>query len=169
MVILRRGFRLDQELIAKELGIKVTKDALKALKFNYKIAKDSDIDAGYDIQHLRLNKLNSVFKKHKMPIEATFIKISKIKNIDKFILENMKNGNDIDMLFLWKAFGYNVKYAHHVLISSYNKTNKVVEVCDPALADAKSCWKAKLSRFISGMSKKWDGKERGFFVFESKK
>ncbi len=167
MVVLRRGIWLDQELIAKELGIRVTNDVLPAFNYKYRIAKDT-LDAGYDVQHINLNKLNLIFKKYKIPIESTFVKLSEIENIDKFISENMKNGNDLDILFLWKAFGYKANYAHHVLISSYYKTTKSVEVCDPGSTGTKSYWKAKLNKFTSGMSDKLDGKERGFFIFKNK-
>ena len=166
MIALRRNYSLSQEEIAKKLNIKVTKEAIKQIKAKINITPDS-LDAGYDIQHINLAKLNKFLEKISM--KAEFKKASEIKNIDNFIEKNIEDDNDVAMLFLWKAFGYKVDFAHYVLISSYNKDTKQVEVSDPGIRDNKKVWKAKIDEFLLGMDKKWDGKERGFFIFKNTK
>jgi hypothetical protein len=168
MVCLRKGYWLDQEDIAKELDIKITKDVSKAFGHKFRTARNI-LEAGYDVQTIDNKKLNGVFKKHNIPVVAEFKKISEIEDIDKFIIENIEKNNDISMLFLWKAFDYKVNYGHYVLISSYNPETGIVEICDPDSEKVKSFWTSKISNFISGMQNKWDGKERGFFVFKWKK
>jgi hypothetical protein len=168
MVCLRKGYWLDQEDIAKDLGIKVTKKVSKSFNYKFEIAKNI-LEAGYDVGSIDVKKLNTIFKKHKIPIIAEFKKISEINDVDEFILENIKNNNDLGMLFLWKAFGKKVDYGHYVLVLSYNSKTKIVEVCDPASEGTKSFWSSKISKFMSGMSSKWDGKERGFIIFKDSK
>ena len=153
--------------LAKELDLKITKDISKTFNHKFRTTKNI-LEAGYDVQKINLKKLNAVFKKHKIPMAADFKKISEIKDIDKFILSNLKKGNDLAILFLWKAFGHKVKWGHYVLISSYNPKDKTVEVCDTSPKN-KSFWTAKISKFISGMQDKWDGKERGIFIFKKLK
>lgn len=168
MVCLRKGYWLDQEDIAKELNIKITKDVSKSFNYKFRITKNI-LEAGYDVQNINIKKLDNIFKKYKIPITTEFKKISEIKNIDKFIINNIKKNNDLSMLFLWKAFGHKVSYGHYVLISSYNINTKIVEVCDPAFGKMKSFWSSEISEFIYGMNDKWDGKERGFLIFKDTK
>jgi len=165
MVCLRRGYWLDQEDIARELDIKITKEVSGAFNHKFKIAKNI-LEAGYDVQKINIKKLNSIFRKHKILIRAEFKKISEIEDVNKFIINNIRKNNDLSILFLWKAFGRKVNYGHYVLISSYDANTKIVEVCDP-IQKNKSFWNSKIFKFISGMEDKWDGKERGFFIFKS--
>ena len=165
MVALRRGIWIDQEEIAKKLDIKITKDVAEAFNHKFKITK-KPLEAGYDVQHINIKKLNSVLKKFKLPIKAEFVKLSQVENVDKFIKDNLKENNDIAMLFLWKAFGYKADYAHYVLISNYDTKNKAVTVCDPSSQKVKSLWKANIIKFLAGMTDKWDKRERGFLIFK---
>ena len=167
MVCLRKGYWLDQEDIAKELNIKVTKEDSQAFNHKFEIAENI-LEAGYDVQNINSDNLNKIFKKYKIPIIVEFKKISEIEKLDEFIINNLTNNVDIGMLFLWKAFGKEANHAHYVLISAYDENKKIVEVCDPASRNLKSFWTAEISTFKLGMDKKWDGKERGFFIFKDK-
>lgn len=167
MVALRKGVWLDEEEVAKDLDLKITKDVKPFFNVKLKIA-DGIEDAGYGIRRLDIPKVNKIFEDNNVPLKAKYYSISEIDDTHEFIVENMKKDRDIAILFSLKAMGFHERsWYHWVLIHSYNKEKKEIEVCDPQDTH-KTYWEASLEDFLSAMSDKWDGKERGFMVFKER-
>lgn len=166
MVALRKGVWIDQEAVAKKLGIKVTAEVAQAFDEEFIIA-NSIKEAGYDVQDINTSELNTVLAEHDIPLQAIFNPVSQVADAGFFIKKNMSEDNDIAMLFYLDALGLGeVPWAHYVLISSYDTQTRIVEVCDPEPM-RRSHWKAHLDEFVQGMDKRWDGQERGFVVFKN--
>lgn len=167
MVGLRRGIWIDEEEIASELNIKITKDVEDCYNNDFRVA-DGIEDAGYGIKHLDLTKVNEILEDYQVPVKAKYIRISEIENVERFLVENIDQDNDVAILFSLKAMGFHERsWYHWSLVSSYNTKTKEVMVCDPEETH-KSYWRSSLKEFLGAMSDKWDGKERGFMIFESK-
>ena len=94
-------------------------------------------------------------------------KISKIENPKKFIVGNIKKGNDVMISFNWKGLGYKKNWGHVVVISEMDTKKDVVTLGDPSFNQPKF-WKVKLSRLVKAMNPKHDSVERGFYIFSKK-
>lgn len=167
MVAFRRDVWIDEEKIAKDLGVKLTKDVEQCYNYSFEIAEGIE-DAGYGIRHINMEDVNRVLKEHGVNVEAEYHKLSEIEDVEKFIEENLKEDNDVAVLFSLKAMGFHERsWYHWALVSSYDTDSKTVEVCDPEDTH-KTYWEAPLEDFLIAMSDKWDGEERGFMVFKDK-
>ena len=163
MILLRRGLGwFDQEKIAFEFKVKPWIGSKFAFMFPFKFVKKKQ-EAGPYIKELA-QEFRRFAKKHKLLLEIKLYKISEVENPTFFIARNLKNGNDIIVNF-WLKPVTNANSGHFVLIAAIN--GKTVELCDPGDTD-KSFWKANIDNIIYGMSKKWDGNERGFIVVSDK-
>ena len=163
-ILLRRGFWVDQEKIAKELKTRVFKRDLKL--FPEKMlttGKKGDLGLP-DIIGKDTYLVNRFLKKYKIPLRMTPFKISKVKNPKEFIVENLKKGNDIMVSFNWKGLEHKRGWGHIVVISEIDTRKDVVVLGDPGQNQPKF-WKVKLNRLTKAMSSKYDGAERGFHIF----
>jgi len=163
-VLHRKGYWVDQEVIAKEIKIKIP--AKEKNKFTVKLKtcrKEEDCGAP-NIIGKEYNLINKFFKKHKIPFKHTPYKISKIKDVKQFIIDNLKKENDIMFSFCWRGLGKPWNWGHVVLLSEFDtKTNEIL-IGDPSPKHPKF-WKAKLDKITHAMLPKWDKEERGFYIF----
>ncbi len=163
-VLVRRNLPLvSQEDIGKVIGLHVPKE--KNHLFMYKFPNTKAYYGTYGTE-LNNKNLNELFEKYKLPLVGEYTKISKIKDPHKFIIENMKAGNDVCMMFHKKnVTGEN--WAHGSILAEYDTDTKTITVGDPSPRYPKF-WKVKLTKMVDAMNTKWDGNERGFWVIKSK-
>jgi len=164
MILLRRGLKwIDQEEIAYNLGMPVhinDKDI-----YMYKMPTvDTYKKVGPYLRELGEKKAQDFIKKFKLPLSINIRYISEIKDPQKFISDNLKKGNDIITNFWFKPLGWG-DYGHFMLISEIDGNR--IKLCDSA-RNHKSYWWISIDKAVAGMSKEFDGNERGFAVVSEK-
>lgn len=167
MILIRRNLSwIDQEEIAAGLEkFGVTRDAVKSFTKKLRIVPKKD--AGIYMKDFA-KSLPKFFRKRKLPLRVERYFVSKINDVEKFIIRNLKEGNDIIANVRMEPILKKEKaYGHYLPIQSFSKQgNKIkVEVCDVYWKN-KSFYEIDLKTLIDGMSKKWDGVERGFLVIK---
>lgn len=167
-ILLRRGYWIDQEEIAEYCKLKVPRKLKKLFVRNIKIAK-SKKEEGTSVEkiHIYLKKL---LKYKKIPLAVTKHTISKIKDSKKFIIENLKTGNDIMLDFACKPFPeYEFPHGGHVcVVVEFDTDKNILTLGDPAFYKPKF-WKVPLQKIVKAMDSKWDGHERGFWIISELK
>ena len=95
MVLLRHGITPPlQDDIAKSIGVRIPKENRKS--FMRKLIMPSKPPYGTDtITKKNEKRYNNFFEKSGLPFRVRIFMVSKIKNRKKFIVDNMKDGNDI--------------------------------------------------------------------------
>lgn len=162
MILFRRNNWLSQELLAKEIGVGIHKKDKDLYLLDFPQFTKNDARIGIALKGFEQEKVNDFL--NKFGLKAEVYRPSEIKDINKFVVENIKKGNDIMMNFWLKLFdGRNS--GHFVLIADFNSEKEEVTVCDSS-SKKKSFWKAPIKKFVDSMSKKYDGDERGFVVFK---
>ena len=165
-ILHRRGYWIDQESIAKELKLRFPKKA--AILFNEKmlVAKKGQGIGAKNIIGKEAHLVGSLFRKHKIPLKMTTFRISKVGNPRKFILDNMRRGNDIMLSFNWKGLDRKHNQGHVVVLSEISPKD-ILTLGDPSPMSA-NFWKVPLDRIIKAMGMEYDGCERGFYIFSEK-
>lgn len=164
MILFRKGVFIDQEEIAKRIGVRVRKGSDLYCK-NLDFAKEDNSDAGIDILDFKNKEVIEALRDFNL-IPKVYL-CSDIENPKGFILENLRNNKDIIANFHWN-FVDGGNNGHHVLICGINLENDEFNICDPSF-DKKKRWTIKINKLMESMSSKSDGKERGFIVFEYNK
>jgi len=162
MILFRRDFWVDQELLAYKLGAKIDEKDRDLYRFSFKELPSDNPDIGIRIMDFKKKKVKNFFQKYKLRVEVHLI--SEIDNVENFIIMNLKNNNDVIINFWWKPIK-DIDFGHHVLLSGFDTKSKIVTACDPSPQN-KSFWKVELNKLIKGMSSKWTGYERGFIVIK---
>ncbi len=166
-VLFRRGYWLDQEVIAKELRIKIPKGFQKFFSVKLPLCEKVK-DAGPILGPLKdVGIINNMFMKYKIPLVARAYPISKIKYPARFIVENLRAKKDLVVMFHWKGMGKRWDWSHRAVIVEFEMENKIVTLGDPGY-DLPKYWKIPLSKLIRAMNKKYDNYIRGFLTIESK-
>jgi hypothetical protein len=169
-VMLRRGLNLiSQDEMAKDLGVVIAPEDQRLFNIKMKVAKKlPQGKLGYGTW---VYKIPQFLKKHKIPLTVTRVYPSKIDNIQNFLCENLKCGNDIIVSFNVAAYakpGSGVNYGHSCVIDSVMVKNKnvIVTLGDPAYSHRKF-FDIDLQKLLDGMSTKY-GEEKSFKVFHGK-
>ncbi|HDZ54475.1 hypothetical protein LCGC14_0103110 [marine sediment metagenome] len=168
-ILLRRGLKLvDQETIGNALGLMVPKKHKNLFISKVKVGKKTP-KRGWGTNETDGSKMNRFFKKHRIPLRAKKVFYSEIKDAAKLIIESLKKGNDLMPVTYMSIIEPKEKYGHALLISEIilSKKPKVI-VGDPRFL-SKKFWEVDLDRLIKGMSKKFDGEERGIYIFTKHK
>ena len=161
-VLLRRGLKLiSQEDIGWELRLTVP-PKYKKLFGKVRVSKKKP-KGGYGTQ--AESRMVKFFKKYKIPLKFEYYKISKIKDPLGLVIDNLKKKNDVIAITNLATFWPKRKFGHAMVISAVILGNKPgVILGDPSPRRPKFLI-ADFSKLIRGMSKKYDGCERGFWVF----
>ncbi len=161
MILLRRGLKwIDQEEIAYTLKTPIYFKDKDINMYKLPIVNDQKVVGNY-LKDLEGEYIKEFFKKFKLFLESKVYYISEIDDPQKFIYNNLKSGKDIIINFWFKPLKSG-DYGHFMLISEI--VGDKIKLCDPANQNHKSFWWISLSKAIEGMSKEFDGKERGFAV-----
>lgn len=158
---------IDQETIGNALGLTVPKK-YKNLFYKVRVSKKKP-KGGWGTQERDGKKTNKLFRKYRIPLRVKKIPYSKIKDATELIAENLKKGNDLMLMTYMSAIKPKEKYGHALLVSELilGKKPKII-VGDPDFI-SKKFWEADLDKIIMGMSKKFDGEERGIYIFSKAK
>lgn len=167
-ILHRRGYWIEQEGIAKELKIRIPKKDFKLFKHKMlttRVKKDYGAPNLIEKDAYLVDKL---FRKYKIPLKMTPIKISKIKDPRKLIIENLKKGNDIMIAFNWKGLGHKGNWGHLAVISGIIEKEDPIIIIGDSSEKKPKFWKVKLSKLVKAMNGKYDKTERGFYIFSKK-
>jgi len=95
MILYRRGYGLfDQEKLAKFFDVRVSPEARKA--FNVRLGLYSRIGFDEGIKTIEsAATVNRFFRTQKIPLVATAVRASEIKDLKKFITEHLKANDDL--------------------------------------------------------------------------
>ena len=149
----------SQEEIGCELGLVVPKE--KTHLFT-KIRTGKKPIAGYGTQvNKRKYSINKYFLKNKIKLKEAYYFSEEVKNIKKFIVENLESGNDLIVCFNNKKLHSGEDLGHVSLIQNIN--NNVITLIDPE-NNVPNRRKVKLQKLIEAM--KYHGKKKrgGFWV-----
>ncbi len=159
MILFRRGIWVEQEKIGQKCGAKILPKDSK--KFSRKILTTRNSKGtGIWLTEFAKPKIVKFLKKYKLKPKVFLV--GELENPVELIEKNLRNNNDIIANFWWKPIN-DVDYGHFVLVSEFDEKTKTLTICDPWYA-SKSFWKIKLSKLLKGMTKEFDGRERGFVV-----
>jgi len=161
MILLRRHIWIDQEIIAKEIGARIMPSEKEYFTLRFTVSKNPK-NAGINLVDFNKKQVRDFFKKHQLKIKIEVIHISKIKDVKKFIKENLDKRNDLMVNFHMGYFDKSKDWGHFNLIDGI-KGDKIT-FCDPWPRN-KSYWTTTISDLVAAMDKKTDGRERGFIVF----
>ena len=167
MILYRRGFGLfDQQELAKYFKIKISKK--ETAFFNVKFKTYTSVNEDGGLRTIDSEKIiNKFFKESKISLVAHSVKYSKINDLKEFILENIKNNND-----LWLEYKMNKihkeKSMHDNVVESIkiNKKRTFVTVVDPYW-EYKPRYEISIKDLSDSISKKY-GRETGFIVISNK-
>lgn len=167
-ILLRRGLKIfSQEEIGKALGLTVPKKCKKLFIENIRIGKKPK--RGYGTKEKDGSKMNKFFRKNNIPLRVKKVFHSKIKDPVKLITDNLKKGNDIMVVTYMSVIKPKEKYGHALLVNEIILTKKPkVIVGEPSFFN-KKFWEVDLDKIIKGMDKKYDGEERGIYIFSKRK
>ncbi len=166
-VLHRRGYWVDQEVIAKEFNVKIPPELKELFTVRLKTRKKKE-NCGATVLIERDSKtLNRFLKKYKIPLKCKTFLISDVKDARKLVIDNVKAGNDVLLSFCWKGLGINQNWGHVSVIAEFNTKTNEVTLGDPS-PKRKKFWKIKLNKLTHAMLPKWDKEERGFYIFSKK-
>jgi len=163
MILLRRGIWVEQEEIAKKIGIKIPRSESKFFYISLLIGKIKK-EFGISLIDFKNKRIKEFLNKYDTSLHATVYFVSEIDNVPQFILNNLKKGNDVMINFWFKYFKKELNMGHFSLISEINENQ--ITICDP-WPENKSFWKTDVNELIKAMGNTFDGRERGFIVFNS--
>jgi hypothetical protein len=168
MILYRRGFGLfDQQELAKYFKIKVGKKQLVC--FNIKLDTYTRTNYNEGLKTIESeNIINRFFKSRKIPLIAKAVPASKIRNLESFLVNNLKGNND-----LWVEYKshriHKKPYIHDNVVESLQKTRRhfKITLVDPAPLH-KPRFVIGIKELQEAISDKY-GRETGFVVISSKR
>lgn len=167
-VLFRRGFWVDQEEIARYIELKVPK--YMAHYFTYPVKTTRKKKKMGTSVHIE-KQTNKMFREKKIPLKIEKYNYEKIKDYAKFIVNNLKKGNDIMLDFHWYGLGKRAKsynFGHVCVVAGIELNEKpTVILGDPSYNHPKY-WKADLKRLVHAMDPKYDGYQRGFWIIKKR-
>ena len=167
MILYRRGLGLfDQEELAKFFKINVCKNDLKC--FNAKLEVFNPTNIGISIKTTDSEKIiNQFFKEKNINLNAKAFKYSKISNLKEFLIENLKNNNDLWLEYKTHKIHGN-KFIHDNVIESVKTISGKTKI---TLVDPYWEYKPRLDVSIEDLEESISdkfGRETGFIVISKK-
>lgn len=165
MILDRRKIKHgSQEEIGYELGLIIPKEEAQ---FFTKIRIDKEPIAGHGTQvGKKKYSINNYFLKNKIELKETYYFSEKIKDKKSFIIENLKNNNDLIVCFNNKKL-YGIEDLGHVsLIQDIN--DDIITLVDPENG-VPSKRKVKLQKLIDAIKCHGEKRRGGFWVISEEK
>jgi len=165
MILLRRKLKLlSQEEIGRELGLIVPKEYKKILPLARTGKKPS---SGWGTQASEKKfSINKFLKKFKYPLREKYFPLSKIKDVEKWLAKELKEGSDIMVCFNYKRlYGEGNDGGHISLIEKINYYNKTFTLIDPE-GNVPKFRDVKIKKLVNSI--KYHGKKNygGFIVLK---
>ncbi len=163
-VLLRRRLPLiSQEEIGKMLDLHISPEFSHLFINKFLTTKHTWGGYGTNVTN---KTLNTIFKKYKLPLEGEYIHINEIKTPKEFIIKNLRENNDVLVLFTRTGIGQKGG-GHMGTIMEFDTATDEVLLGDSSPNRLKK-YVTKLDKLIDAMSNKWDGSERGFVIIKEK-
>jgi len=162
MVLGRRGMQYEsQEDIGWALGLIVPK---KVKHLFHKVRTGKKPKHGYGTRESQKRySLQNYFKKREIPLQKEFLKLSRIADAEKFIIENLEQNNDMWACFFnQKLFGEG-EFGHMCLIQEIDTEKKTVTLIDPSRRESKAR-AVKLARLLEAIKYHEDYSKGAGFV-----
>jgi len=159
MILFRRGYRFLQDDLAYELGQTAYKDNLKYFMKPLKIRSE---DAPTTNTLEKVDAINSFFNKHKISLCAEAIYSSKIKDLKRFVIDNLRIGNDL-WVELHNPTMYGSKGGHDNVVQTIDTEKETVTLIDPE-SYHKQIQEVSLAKLAEAIKK--HDKERGFVIIK---
>ena len=163
MILLRRGIWVDQEEIAKEIGVKIPEEESGVFYIPLPIGKTQK-EFGISLVDFNSKKMSDFLNKRNIPLRVTVYFMNEITDAGQFIADNLEKGNDVMANFWMKPFKEDLDMGHFSIISGIEENT--VTICDPWPTN-KSFWETHIKELMKTMRNTFDGQERGFVVFNS--
>jgi hypothetical protein len=165
-IFYRRGLDImDQETIGAELGLRIPekfRDIISNKKVD--IVPDDHEEPGTRIFEERFSVPN-FFNRFNIPLHfSEQYNFKTEKELEDFILNNLKKDQDIILRFNDHIFKENGGVGHFALIVGHDKNKVLVGDPDPPFFK-----EASLKDILFSISDKIDGEERGLFIVSAKK
>ncbi|MBI4163579.1 MAG: C39 family peptidase [Candidatus Aenigmarchaeota archaeon] len=160
MILFRRGFKVNQERLAYNIGTFVDVKDRKHYSLKFKTAHTGDSRIGIMLKDFEKPRMKSVLKKYGLRVKV--YRVNQINNVPKFLETNIRKNKDTIINFWWKPID-GTDWGHHVLLSKLDTKKRKISVCDPGSKKDKF-WTIKIDKLVKCMSKEFDGNERGFVV-----
>lgn len=167
MIFYRRGFGLfDQQKLAKYFKIKVDKNDFKSFNIKLGVFTSKNYDEG--LKTIESEKIiNRFFKENKISLIAKAVRASEITNLKEFLINNIKNNNDLWLEYKTHKI-HGEKMIHDNVVEAVNIISGKVMV---TLVDPYWAYKPRLDvhigRIAEAISDKY-GRETGFIVISKK-
>ena len=170
MILDRRKIKhKSQEEIGYELGLVVPED--KAHFFTkVRTCKKSTTGYGTPARKKKYS-VNNYFSKNKIKLKETYYQQDKIKDVKKFIIQNLQKGNDLIVCFNYRAL-YRPKdkesggLGHISLIQSIH--DDIITLID-SVENVPNKRKVKLEKLTSAMKYHGTKNKGGFWLIQTKK
>jgi hypothetical protein len=157
-----------QEEIGIALELTVPKKYLQFFGPGVKTAKKKPLRGWGTKGSNNADTYNNFFKKHKVPLKATYIPLSKLERPAETIAANLKKGNDVMIITYMSLINPKQKWGHALIAAEIELgRNPKVTVGDPNYISRKF-YKVPLSKIIKGMAKEVGRLERGIYIFKKK-
>ena len=160
MALLRRNVWVDQELLAQEIGIRISEEDAPLYVKKFDTLPKDDENIGFRLEEFEEKRTKEVLKT--LYLKPKVHKYSEVENVEEFLIGHIDHGRDVILNIWWEPLTKR-KHGHFVLVSEYDDEKKELLVCDPHYA-SKNEWTMSLEDLKESMDKKWDGNERGFAV-----
>ena len=160
MILNRRKIKHgSQEEIGYELGLIISKEKVHLFT---KVRTGKKPAAGYGTQiNKKKYSIANYFSKNKIKLKEIYYPIEENKDIKKFIVENLKSGNDLIVCFDNKKLYSEGDFGHVSLIQNIN--NNIVTLIDPEKS-VPNRRKVKLQKLVEAMKYHSKKKRGGFWV-----
>ncbi|NOR85547.1 hypothetical protein GQ473_05510 [archaeon] len=167
MILYRRGFGLfDQQELAKFFKINVGKDEVKSFNIKLDVYVATNNDEG--LKTIDSEKIiNQFFKEKNINLNAKAFIYSKISNLKEFLIENIKNNNDLWLEYKTHKI-HGDKLIHDNVIESVKTISGKTKI---TLVDPYWEYKPRLDISIEDLEESISdkfGRETGFIVISKK-
>jgi hypothetical protein len=161
MILESHGVTLDQEAIAREIGVKVAEHELEAFDTPLPVGHDQK-ELGIGLHDFESQRIKEFLIGHNLPLMPKVYMNSQIEDLGAFIFKNLQQGNDV-MVDIWMAhYKEDLQMGHYALVSAID--GDMVTLCDP-WPTTEPFWKTSVTDLAKSMDASHDGQERGIVVF----
>lgn len=167
-ILLRRKLPMfSQEEIGKALNLTIPPKYKNLFPKGFVRVSSKKPILGYGSQTSdKANAYNKFFRAKRIPLQTTYISLSKLEEPVRVIATNLKEGNDVMIITHMSALDRKKQWGHALIASSITLgKNPTIVVGDPHW-DAPKFYKVPLEKVLLGMTKKVGKAERGIYIFK---
>jgi 23S rRNA A2030 N6-methylase RlmJ len=161
MVLLRRGFWVDQEELAHMMKTKILFEKKDIYLQPFEAVDESHPGRGSDDLSFQAEEVREFLEGYGL---QSLLHYPKSKDeIEELLHEAFDNDHDIIVNIKLSAFFPHRKTGHYLIIHGFNHNEGRVILLDPDFQNKKE-WMCSLEDLEKAMSDEWDGKRRGIVL-----